>query len=145
MEAWLTPAVLWMIIGLLLMVLELALSVFVLLFIGAGAILTGVLLWMGVDISQPWQWALTGISSLFFIVVFRPMMKRSMDNSTKGFEEHHGQIVPVMERITPNTPGIVLYKGARWRAVSEENETLEVGSKAVILQCKGLELHVKAA
>ena len=42
MEAWLTPAVLWMIIGSLLMVLELALSVFVLLFIGAGAILTGV-------------------------------------------------------------------------------------------------------
>ena len=65
-----------------------------------------------------------------------------MQDQTKNIDEFTGQNVVVLQDVIPNKmDGAVEFKGARWRAVSDEH--IKKGEMAVISGVDGIILNVR--
>jgi len=127
----------WIILGALLIILELVVPGAVLVFLGAGALLVALLIWLG--LIQTWIASITAwfIISLALLLALRSFFQRFIS----GDEEKHttdedgdayGLIVEVVETITPENEGRIRYRGTTWQAACYDH-TLEVGEKAQII------------
>ena len=134
---------LWIIAGIVLLVLELVVPGLVLVFLGAGALLVALLVWLGVV--ESWTAAITTwfVSSLILLVGLRSFFYRLMPGeaeqgaSTDEDADAFGEIVEVAEAIAPDAPGRIRYRGTTWEAACY-SETLEAGSKARIVYRENL-------
>lgn len=138
----------WIVIGFGVMIAELFLSSFVVVFFGAGAILTGLAIWLGLPTTS-------GLQYLFFILVslallfglrshFQRMLKgevadAGVDEDFIGFEAR------VIDGFGENDHGRgrIDYRGAAWQARSNENG-LAPGTLVRITARDGLTLLVEA-
>ena len=128
----------WIVAGIALILLELVVPGMVLVFLGAGAVLIALLIWLGVI--DTWVAAITTwfISSLVLLVGLRSFFVRLMPgDSEEGASadedvDAFGEIVEVVETIAPDAAGRISYRGTTWQATSS-GETLGVGSKARIV------------
>jgi membrane protein implicated in regulation of membrane protease activity len=133
----------WIIAGIILMVLELAVPGMVLVFLGAGALTVALLIWLG--LIDAWVGAITTwfISSLVLLVGLRNFFYRLMPGdseegaSTDEDAAAYGVVVEVIETIAPDSAGRISYRGTTWQAACYD-ETLEAGSKAKIVYRKDL-------
>lgn len=141
--------VFWLSLGLILAVSEFVVPGFVIIFFGAGAIVTGVLklLWSGLPDSL--ALLVFTLSSLGALLLFRKTWvggKVIRDGNTKDEgdvdESCVGRKVSVVEAIAPGRAGKVELNGANWTA--ESDESLETGAAAVVTERHGLTLIVKA-
>ena len=141
--------VFWLSLGLILAVSEFVVPGFVIIFFGAGAIVTGVLklLWSGLPDSL--ALLVFTLSSLGALLLFRKTWaggKVIRDGNTKDEgdvdESCVGRKVSVVEAIAPGKAGKVELNGANWTA--ESDESLETGAAAVVTERHGLTLIVKA-
>jgi membrane protein implicated in regulation of membrane protease activity len=141
--------VFWLSLGLLLAVSEFVVPGFVIIFFGAGALVTGLLklLWNGLPDSL--ALLLFALFSLGSLLLFRRTWvggKVLRDDGTKNEgdvdETCIGRKVSVVEAIAPGKAGKVELNGANWTA--ESDESLETGASAVVTECHGLTLIVKA-
>lgn len=141
--------VFWLSLGLILAVSEFVVPGFVIIFFGAGAIVTGVLklLWSGLPDSL--ALLVFTLSSLGALLLFRKTWaggKVIRDGNTKDEgdvdESCVGRKVSVVEAIAPGRAGKVELNGANWTA--ESDESLETGAAAVVTERHGLTLTVKA-
>ena len=141
--------VFWLSLGLILAVSEFVVPGFVIIFFGAGAIVTGVLklLWSGLPDSL--ALLVFTLSSLGALLLFRTTWvggKVIRDGNTKDEgdvdESCVGRKVSVVEAIAPGKAGKVELNGANWTA--ESDESLETGAAAVVTERHGLTLIVKA-
>ena len=129
---------LWIIAGIVLIVLEFAVPGMVLVFLGAGALLVAVLVWLG--LIESWTAAVTTwfVSSIVLLAGLRSFFYRFMPGeeeegaSTDEDADAYGEVVDVAETITPDAPGRIRYRGTTWDAACYDN-TLEAGSKARIV------------
>jgi membrane protein implicated in regulation of membrane protease activity len=131
----LTPLV-WAILGVLMTVSEFVIPGFVIFFFGAGALLTALL-----------SWLLGGLEGNYFLQILiwlgssglsLALLRRYFAKSFRGEEftgprddETIGHQVKVIERISPENPGRVRFRGTSWIARSydesyEEGETVEI-------------------
>ena len=142
--------VFWLSLGLLLAVSEFVVPGFVIIFFGAGALVTGLLklLWNGLPDSL--ALLLFALFSLGSLLVFRRTWvggKVLRDDVTKNEgdvdETCIGRKVSVVEAIAPGKAGKVELNGANWTAEAEES--LEAGAVAIVTERRGLTLVVKAA
>ena len=142
--------VFWLSLGLLLAVSEFVVPGFVIIFFGAGALVTGLvkLLWSGLPDS--FALLLFALFSLGSLLVFRRTWvggKVLRDGNTKNEgdvdETCIGRKVSVVEAIAPGKAGKVELNGANWTAEAEE--PLAAGAVAVVTERRGLTLFVKAA
>jgi membrane protein implicated in regulation of membrane protease activity len=142
-----SEAVLWIVIGFGVMIAELFLASFVVVFFGAGAILTGLAIWIGLPTSS-------GLHYLFFIVVslallfglrsqFQRMLKgevadAGVDEDFVGFEAR------VIDGFGAEGKGRgrIDYRGAAWQARSDDT-SLTAGSVVRIVSRDGIVLHVE--
>ena len=120
-----------------LIVLELIVPGMVLVFLGAGALLVALLVWLG--LVQTWVASITTwfIASLVLLLVLRGFLQRfiSGDAETQSTDEEfdiYGKVVDVVEAIGPDKEGRIRYRGTTWQAACYDN-TLEAGTKAQIV------------
>lgn len=127
----------WIVAGAVFIVLELIAPGMVLVFLGAGALLVALLVWLG--LVQTWVASITTwfIASLVLLLVLRGFFQRFMsgDAETQSTDEDfdaYGEVVDVVEAIGPDKEGRIRYRGTTWQAACYDN-TLEAGTKAQIV------------
>ena len=139
-------AIVWFLIGLGLIVAELAIPGIILVFLGVAAWVVAILDWCGVDYFslQLWVFGLTSLALVIFARRFVKSWFRGSERKAEGDldEEFVGKIVSVVEAIEPGDFGKVELKGAQWKAFADT--TLEAGTKAVVIARDNITLEVKS-
>ena len=127
----------WIVAGIVLAVLELFVPGMVLVFLGSGALLVALLIWLGMV--QTWVASLTTwfIASLALLLVLRSFFQKFVTGdeerqSTDEDADAYGQVVDVVEEIRPDSEGRIRYRGTTWQAACYD-KTLVAGSKAQIV------------
>lgn len=137
----------WLIIGVMLLFLELAVPGFVLFFFGLGALITSAGAYL-FDLSLNWQLALFIVASLVSLFSLRNVIQRKFLQTPPGEEEDDdvqlvtpGEKGVVSAAIEPPAEGRIKYSGTFWRATSDE--IIAEGEIISIVSQKRLVIHVE--
>lgn len=132
----------WIVAGVVLIILELVVPGAVLVFLGAGALLVALLIWLG--LVQTWVSSITAwfIASLVLLLVLRSFFQRFVSGdaekqSTDEDLDAYGKVVDVVEAIGPSQEGRIRYRGTTWQAACHDH-TIEAGTKAQIVYRENL-------
>jgi len=143
------PALYWLIIGVMLFFLELAVPGFILFFFAVGALLTALATWL-LPISLAWQLALFIGASLIALFGLRNIIQQRLHTPpSKGDEEEDKDVMlavagdkgVVTTAIVPPAEGRIKYSGTTWRAIADEK--IAEGEIVAIVAQKGLVIHVE--
>ena len=138
----------WMIFGILLLATELFAidAQFYLVFLGAGALVVGLGMMLGLDLPVWLQWVTFGIVSLAFMFTVRRKLYEKLKIAPKKIGmEAIGQTVQLSKELRPGRSCRAEFRGTTWKALNVGSETLPAGSTARIALVDGLTLHVRAA
>lgn len=140
-------ALIWIVIGILLLISELLLTSVVAVFIGVGAIITGLLLHWEIINETSTQFAVFGISSAVLLVLARGKLKALFkgytadnDPSKPNFQRDIGARVKVVKTFQHGAGRVVL-NGVQWDAFSEDD--LQEGDTAWVIANEGIQLTVR--
>ena len=145
----LNPALYWLIIGVMLFFLELAVPGFILFFFAVGAMLTALAAWL-FPLSLAWQLALFICASLIALFGLRNIIQQRLHTPpSKGDEEEDKDVMlavagdkgVVTTAIVPPAEGRIKYSGTTWRAIADEK--IAEGEIVAIVAQKGLVIHVE--
>lgn len=142
----LSNELLWFIVGFVLLVSELAIPGFIIMFFGVGAWIVALLLWLGVNLSFAHQLFIFLIGSLGSLILFRQFGKKffkgKVSVSAQSLEDVKGEKATVVAEIVPNTlNGRVEFHGTVWNAESEM--PIEKGKVVEVIERNNLILKVK--
>jgi membrane protein implicated in regulation of membrane protease activity len=141
-----TPASLWTLIGVLLILSELALPGVIAVFFGIAALLVGLLLFLDVPIGPPAQILLFGVLGAALLLLARhrlkPWFRGQVETGGSGSE-----VLPDGTRARAQTDfvrgtGVVTLNGVRWNA--ESSEPIHAGDTVWLIGRRGLVLLVSA-
>ena len=145
---WLTPELLWFLIGLILIILEFGIPGVITVFFGIGAWLVA-LLCLLFNIPLNLQIIVFIIGSIIPLILLRKWFKQLLDGRSivgpvdlDELEEYLGKKVVVTEEITPDRRGRVEFRGSTWKAEAYEN--LAVGKTVEIVDKNNITLIVKS-
>jgi membrane protein implicated in regulation of membrane protease activity len=136
-EAWI-----WALIGIILIIIEVISVTFFFVFLSVGAFITALAVFLGVK-SLGTQVIIFSASSVLLIGVLRKTAKQLFARHGDMPPEYVGQKVKVIEDIVPGREGCVTYRGSRWIAYSEENETIPAGCFVEVVSSDGIKLKIK--
>lgn len=144
----LDPALYWLVIGVMLFFLEMAVPGFILFFFGMGALVTAVAAWL-TPISIAWQLALFICTSLIFVLGLRKLIRNTFFSPTVKEGEADLDVmraVPgdkgvVSMAIVPPAEGRIKFSGTSWRASADEQ--IEEGEIVAVVYQKDLVIHVE--
>ncbi len=142
------PALYWLIIGVMLFFLEMAVPGFILCFFGLGALVTALAAWL-TSISIAWQLALFITASFISLISLRNIIKRKIIvPAATGVDEDEDMLpVVVGEKgvvsmtIAPPAEGRIKYAGTTWKAIADEY--IAEGEIVAIVSRKGLVIEVE--
>lgn len=143
------PALYWLIIGVMLFLLELAVPGFILFFFALGALLTALVAWLS-PISIVLQLALFITASLVSLFGLRNAIQKKFISvpAKEGENEDVDEnlVIPgdkgvVSSTIIPPAEGRIKYSGTSWRAIADE--MIEEGEIVSIVRRKDLVIHVE--
>ncbi len=142
------PALYWLIIGVLLFFLELALPGFILFFFALGALATALVAWL-TPISIAWQLAIFMIGSLLSLLALRNLIQRRLFSAPPAGEVADEDVATavagdrgvVSQAIHPPAEGRIRYAGSSWRATA--GEPIEEGEIIAVVSQKGLVIEVE--
>jgi len=147
-KEYLMPELIWFLIGLVLLLLELALPGLIIFFFGVGACIVA-LVCLLTDISLNTQLLIFLLSSILSLLCLRRWLKGifmgfivSKQDMTENLEEFIGHRAVVKEKITPYAPGKVEFHGTNWEALADEE--IAVGTLVKITGKDNITLKVKA-
>lgn len=139
-------AIVWIIVGIALILSELLATSIIAVFIGIGAITTGILLWAGVIESLTWQMLVFGLVSLSTLLLARKRLKGwfvggSVDQGagSMDFQKDLGERVTVESDFNQGA-GRVILNGVAWDALSDDD--LKAGDVAWVVANEGIRLTV---
>ena len=120
-------AVIWIVTGAILVLVEFLVSGFIVVFFGLAAIITGLAIGLGVPGDGGIPYAIFALLSLILLLFARKQMKRWFQGDVVGVEldeidkEFIGESVEIISGFDPESPGygIVSYRGANWNAKSD--------------------------
>lgn len=146
--AMIDPALYWLIIGVMLFFLEMAVPGFILFFFGLGALMTALVVWL-TQISIAWQLALFICTSLGSLLGLRESIQNKLFTASPRdgeVDEDVMHAVPgdkgvVSMTIVPPAEGRIKYSGTSWRASADEK--IEEGEIVAIVRQKDLVIHVE--
>ena len=135
----------WFLLGLFLLLLELVLPGFVVIFFGLGAWLTALLCLVanpGLDL----QIIVFTVTSLLSLILLRRMLKnRFFSGETESpatlEEEFINKVAVALTDIKKGDTGKVEFKGSTWNASSEED--ISRGDKVIVIGKESISLIVK--
>ena len=146
------PALYWLIIGLMLVFLQLAVPGHVLFFFGFGALVTSVVTWL-YTFSLALQLVVLISTSIVFLLCFKKIIqnKSILPVPKEGGEEREedadvllavaGEKGVVSSTIAPPAEGRIKYSGTFWRASADEK--IEEGEIIAIVRRQGSVIHVE--
>lgn len=127
----------WLVAGVAFLLLELVVPGAVLVFLGAGALVVALLVWLG--LLTTWVSAITAwfIGSLALLLGLRGLVLRLLpgESETQSTDEEldaYGEVVEVIEAVGPDPGGRIRFRGTTWDALCLE-QTIPAGSKARIV------------
>lgn len=139
-----SPALMWAIIGLILILMELATISFVLMFFGIGALVTALLTWLGVTDTLMSQLTVFILVSIALFAAFRRVLKNLFHLKDDVTAEHIGQRCRVTKEIPRNGgEGNVDYRSSVWIAFTDSPDPIPVGSEVEITALDGTRLKVR--
>ncbi|TLU98973.1 NfeD family protein [Dyadobacter luticola] len=140
----LTLPQIWLIVGLIMLLAELASVLLVFVFFAAGALLTSLLTTVGLLPSTEAQILAFSAISLISLMVFRKNVRMLLSKSPSSeYNEFIGETALVIKDIPNNGEGKIYYRGAEWKAVSFNHSSISAGSKVVITKTDGIILTVE--
>lgn len=135
----------WIIIGTLLFGSELLLvdAAFYLVFIGAAAIVTGLIGLAGIGL-EPWaQWMLFGVLSLVAMFFFRGRIYQKFRAVKTDYPSGpSGEVIRLEEDLAPGESCRLNYRGTTWTVLNNGPEVIEKGKNVEIQKVNGLTLVV---
>lgn len=142
------PALYWLIIGVMLFMLDLAVPGVLLSFFGLGAIITALVAWL-LPVSIAWQLVLFITVSLVSLLTLRDIIQKKIQKSDEPDEGEEvnticavpGERAVVTMTITPPAEGKIKYSGTFWRANADEE--IGEGEIVTVLGQKDLVVHVE--
>ncbi|MBU0945571.1 MAG: NfeD family protein [Proteobacteria bacterium] len=139
------PGLLWLIVGVILFLMEMAVTSFVLFFFGLGAWITALACWF-FPLSINNQLALFLCSSLATLFGLRGIVKKVFIGDARGDSldsviARGGEKCVVITAINPPAEGHVKFSGSFWRA--EADEAIGEGETVTIIRQDNLLLKVK--
>ena len=137
----------WLIVGFLLMGTELFAvdAAFYLIFIGAAAILAGIVSLAGVTLPIWGQWLLFAVLAIASMVLFRQRLYEKLRGRTREYQSNSiGALVSVNENVAPDGRTRVRLRGSQWTAVNVGGASIESGSEARVVAADGVELGIEA-
>jgi len=138
----------WLVVGILLLATELFAidAQFYLVFLGAGALVVGLTMLIGIGLPEWLQWVTFAVISLIFMVTIRRKLYEMLRSAPARLgSEAVGQTVKIDSELPPGESCRAEFQGTTWNAVNVDKVTLPAGSSARIELIDGLTLHVRAA
>jgi membrane protein implicated in regulation of membrane protease activity len=144
MESLLNAAVIWIIIGFVLFLLEFVLPGLILFFFAVGAWIVAILC-LFIDLSINQQLIIFLLSSIVSILLLRKWFSKLLwkrKHSTELMEDEFlGKIGKAETAISPGENGKVDFKGTTWQAASEDfiekgENVLIIGNDSILLKVK---------
>lgn len=140
----LTPAVVWLSLGVLLMIVEVSTGGFWVGFFGVGALITSLIVWLGVvgnlDLEVALFLSASVLPLLFLRKPFTQWLNRGAPSTTFG---DTGQIATVVKEIPSHGVGRVDYQGSTWDAESDQGEAVPSHARVRIVRQDGTRLYVR--
>ena len=147
---YIDPALYWLIIGVMLFFLELALPGFILFFFGLAALVTAVVAWL-TPLGIAWQLGIFIVSSVVSLMTLRDVIQKNIfkpKDVAAGEEPDEdvllaapGDRAVVGIAISPPAEGRINYAGTSWRATADEK--IEEGEIVAIVHQDNLVIHVE--
>jgi len=137
----------WLVMGLVLMVFELATpGGFFIVFFGVGAVIVGLLELVGLHMSLLLQGILFVVTSLVAITVFRrPLLERFNKKMPTGtVDAIVGETAHAIDEIPANGFGKVELRGAAWNAQNVGEQPIARGARCKVDRVDGLTFYVRA-
>lgn len=143
------PEIMWFVAGLVLILMEFAVPGVILVFFGIGAWIVALLVYFDLLTTLTTQLFVYSAASIALILVLRKWVKDKFYGHVTGsqdlahnLDDFSGYQVVALTDITPGkSGGLVEFKGADWKASSEEE--INKGEAATIVKNDGLTLIVK--
>lgn len=137
----------WIAGGLALLALEVTLSGdFYLLFFGCGALLTGLLTLVGVEVPLPVEvLVFAGLSLLSLFLFRRPLIARLRgEGDSRKVDSMIGEAAVAMGEIAPGSVGKAEMRGTSWMAGNGGSTKLADGQRCRVEKVVGLTIWIKA-
>ena len=137
----------WMVMGTLLLGAEMlgVSAQFYLVFVGAAAIVVGLLGMAGVPLPEWAQWIIFAGLALTCMALFRAQLYSKFKANVGQVEERliMGDRIVVPERLAPGASCRVEYRGTSWTARNTDEVPIAAGIEAEVWETTGLTLHVR--
>jgi membrane protein implicated in regulation of membrane protease activity len=142
-----TPEVVWLSLGIVLLLVEVTTGGFWVGFFGLGAIVAGALVWFGAIESLNAQLAAFVLASVLPLVIFRRSLVRwlNRDKPVVPIGDAAGQTAVVVAEIAPGAVGRVEFQGTTWDAECLSGERFAPNSRVRIVKQDGTRLFVRSA
>lgn len=148
LKDFLRPELIWFLIGVFLLVVELAAPGLIIAFFGIGAIVVAVVC-LFTDISLNTQLLIFITASVLSLVFLRKWLKaiftghlKSKQDMAEDLKEFIGERAVVKERITPLRNGKIELHGTNWQARADAE--IEPGAVVEVVEKDNLTLKVKS-
>jgi len=143
MEWWI-----WIVGGCVLLVLEMATpGGFYFAFLGASALLVGLLSLVGITATDWVEWLLFSVFAIVTTALFRkPLMERLGTNSPgPQVDTLVGEVATAMDAMPPGAMGKAELRGTSWTACNSGSLDLARGQRCRVERVDGLTIFVRAA
>jgi len=142
-----TPEVVWLSLGILLLLVEVTTGGFWVGFFGLGAIAVGALVWFGAVESLNAQLAVFVLASVLPLILFRRSLVRWLNRGKPivPIGDAAGQTAVVVSDVGPTTLGRVEFQGSTWDAEAASGEHLLANTRVRIVRQDGTRLVVRSA
>lgn len=137
-----TPTVVWLLIGFVLLVAELATGTFMLIFFGLSALLVALIRQFGVD-SWPLEGTLFALFGVLCVLFFRKRLQQSFESREKLSVGDEFQSIRAPHDLRPQESCSVEYQGSVFTAVNIGREIVSEGEMMRIERTEGVKLLVK--
>jgi len=143
MDGSFSPALVWAVVGLVLLIAELMAVSFILCFIGLGALVVALTAWLNLTPSFSSQLIVFTVSSLLLMALLRKTARKLFAGQADAQPDYAGQKVPVVGAIPAGGEGTIQYRGSVWIAFSDATETIPEGTVVQIEAVEGIRVKVK--
>ena len=137
----------WMVTGTLLFGAEMVgvSAQFYLVFVGAAAIVVGLLGMAGVALPEWAQWLTFAVVALTCMALFRARLYDKFKGADGQVEGRLilGDRIALPARLAPGASGRVDYGGSTWSARNTDDVPIEAGVEAEVWETTGLTLHIR--
>jgi membrane protein implicated in regulation of membrane protease activity len=135
----------WFVIGMLLLGIELFAidAQFFLIFIGAAAIVVGVVGMLGIALPAWLQWVLFAALAVAAMLTMRKQIYAKLRKQPGKVDGDVHQLVRIPDELAPGQSTRVEYRGTAWTALNIGKNAIPAGQQVRIESVDGLTLHVR--